>query len=80
MIFWMKRKSRNTKSGICPLSKEAAEVAREYAERTGCTARGYHRMWKVARTIADLADSETVLPEHMAEAVGFRTEQEGDYL
>ncbi len=62
------------------VSKEAAEVAREYAERTGCTARGYHRMWKVARTIADLADSETVLPEHMAEAAGFRTEQEGDCL
>ncbi|MBO4627800.1 MAG: YifB family Mg chelatase-like AAA ATPase [Lachnospiraceae bacterium] len=53
---------------------EAERVASEYAERTNCTARGYHRMWKVARTIADLTDSEKVLPEHMAEAAGFRTE------
>lgn len=56
------------------VTPEAERVASEYAERTRCTARGYHRMWKVARTVADLSDCESVLPEHMAEAAGFRTD------
>ena len=36
------------------------------------SARGYHRVLKVARTIADLAGAETVAQPHMAEALSYR--------
>lgn len=42
------------------------------AERFGLSARGYHRVLRVARTIADLAGDETVAEAHIAEAVSFR--------
>ena len=42
------------------------------AERFGLSARGYHRVLRVARTIADLDDSAEVRLSHIAEAVSFR--------
>jgi magnesium chelatase family protein len=36
------------------------------------TARGYHRILKLARTIADLAGAEHVAPNHLAEALQYR--------
>jgi magnesium chelatase family protein len=36
------------------------------------TARGYHRVLKLARTIADLAGSDDILSEHLAEALQYR--------
>ena len=45
--------------------------------RFGLSARGYHRMLKVARTIADLAGDDTVGPKAMGEAVGYRRFDDG---
>jgi magnesium chelatase family protein len=42
------------------------------AERFGLSARGYHRVLRVARTIADLDGAEDVRQAHVAEAVSFR--------
>ncbi len=42
------------------------------ADRFGLTARGYHRVLRLARTIADLAQSENVERSHLAEAISFR--------
>ena len=42
------------------------------AERLALTARGYHRVLKVARTIADLDGSPAVAPAHVAEALRYR--------
>ena len=44
----------------------------QVAERFGLSARGYHRVLRVARTIADLAGSDMVRKPHVAEAVSFR--------
>ena len=54
------------------LDKEAERLLNLSAERMGFSPRVYHRMIKVARTIADLDGSEMVLPSHILEAVEYR--------
>lgn len=51
---------------------EGKSLLSAVAERFGLSARGYHRILRVARTIADLAGSEGVRKPHVAEAVSFR--------
>ena len=51
---------------------EGRALLTRVAEKTGLSARGYHRVLRVARTIADLDGSETVRRPHVAEAVSFR--------
>jgi magnesium chelatase family protein len=49
-----------------------ARVLQQSVDRHGLSARAYHRILKVARTIADLAGSEDVDEEHALEALSFR--------
>ena len=58
-------------SFAAPDAKGRALLVR-VAERMGLSARGYHRVLRVARTIADLAGSEGVSQAHVAEAVSYR--------
>lgn len=51
---------------------EALAFLRSAAERLGWSGRGLHRALKVARTIADLAGSDTIAVAHVAEALQFR--------
>ena len=51
---------------------EGKALLTRVAERFGLSARGYHRVLRVARTIADLDQSDTVRSPHVAEAVSFR--------
>jgi magnesium chelatase family protein len=51
---------------------EGRALLTRVAERFGLTARGYHRVLRVARTIADLDDSASVRLPHVAEAVSYR--------
>ena len=51
---------------------EGRALLKGVAERFSLSARGYHRVLRVARTIADLDGDETVSRAHVAEAIGFR--------
>jgi magnesium chelatase family protein len=51
---------------------EGRELINRIAERFGLTARGYHRVLRVARTIADLDGADHVRRPHVAEAVSYR--------
>ena len=51
---------------------EARDLLLRAAERFCLSARGYHRVMRVARTIADLEGAAEVRRPHMAEAISFR--------
>jgi magnesium chelatase family protein len=55
-----------------PIARAARELLATAAERFGLSARGYHRVLKVARTIADLEGTDEVEWTHMAEALRYR--------
>ena len=57
---------------IVALTEGAARLVAEVAARFRLSARGYHRVLRVARTIADLEGSATVEKPHVAEAAGYR--------
>jgi magnesium chelatase family protein len=57
---------------IATPDSEARALLVKAAERFNLSARGYHRVIRVARTIADLEGSETVRKPHIAEAISFR--------
>ncbi|HRO11967.1 YifB family Mg chelatase-like AAA ATPase [Amaricoccus sp.] len=57
---------------VVALSDGAAKLVTEVAARFRLSARGYHRVLRVARTIADLEGSATVEKPHVAEAAGYR--------
>lgn len=54
------------------LSPEGSKLMHQTAERHKLSARGYHRILKVARTLADLAGEETLAVTHLAEAIHYR--------
>ena len=59
----------------CSLSEPCAALMEAAFESLGLTARSYDRIRKVARTIADLDFSPEILPQHIAEAVQYRSYQ-----
>jgi magnesium chelatase family protein len=56
----------------CPIDGKSDTLLRAAVERYGLSARAVTSVLKVARTIADLADSEKIRHDHLAEAVGYR--------
>ena len=57
---------------IAPLDAECRDLLTRAAQRFGITPRGYHRILRAARTIADLGGSAEVRAPHLAEALSFR--------
>jgi len=61
---------------FCVLEKEAEFLLKKALENWYLSARSYYKILKVARTIADLAESELIKTEHMAEALRYRLKNE----
>lgn len=57
----------------CPVTPAGQSLLDAAFERLGLSARALHRVLKVARTIADLAASESIEPAHLAEAIQYRS-------
>jgi magnesium chelatase family protein len=57
------------------LDSAGEQLMRAAVRQLSLSARGYHRVLKLSRTIADLAGSEQILPEHVAESLQYRPRQ-----
>lgn len=57
----------------CAVDEGGSAFLRQAIEQLGLSARAYDRILKVARTIADLEGQERILPDHVAEAIQYRS-------
>lgn len=57
---------------FCKLDSDASRLLQKGMEKLGLSARGYHRILKIARTIADMERAADIRSSHIAEAIQFR--------
>ena len=64
---------------VVNFSKELTEFLNDIAKNMGLSARGYNRVKRLARTIADLEDLNEITKDHVAEAISYRPINRGKY-
>ena len=57
----------------CGLTDEGKKLLKAAIDELGLSARAYDKVLKVARTVSDLAGCGNILPEHLAEAIQYRS-------
>jgi len=57
---------------VCALSDSARDLLEQAMETLGLSARAYHRVLRLARTIADLSGEKNISVTHLSEAIRFR--------
>ena len=57
----------------CSISDEAFALLSKSTEQLALSARGYHKVLKVAKTIADMEDQDVIEQAHIAEAISVRS-------
>ena len=72
-VFCNAQMSPNMVRNICRISEAGQALLKQAMEKLGLSARAYDRILKVSRTIADLAGSEEIKLEHLAEAIHYRS-------
>ena len=58
---------------FCRIDNAGQELLKNAITKLGLSARAYDRILKVSRTISDLAGCSEILPEHLSEAIQYRT-------
>lgn len=56
----------------CQLDKQSLQLLEKGVEKLGLSARGYHRILKISRTIADMEGSDQITSKHIAESIQYR--------
>ena len=72
-VFCNAQMSPNMVRNICKINEAGQALLKQAMEKLGLSARAYDRILKVSRTIADLAQSEEIELEHLAEAIHYRS-------
>jgi magnesium chelatase family protein len=65
--------NQNELKKYCAIDAVGTNILKVAMDRMGLSARAYDRILKVARTIADIEQSTDILPNHLAEAIQFRS-------
>ena len=72
-IFNNAMMNTNQVKDVCSINEGGKKLLKTAMERLGLSARAYDRILRVSRTIADLAGSENIAIEHLAEAIQYRS-------